>query len=301
MGTKLKAREPEIKVLGKFKGMFFGPTGCGKTWLALSFPRPYYWDAEGGAKQGHYQKRLKDVGGGYVGPRDGALEFETLIEQMDVLSTEKHEYQTLVIDSLSKITGTRIAKDEEALGAKAVFGAQKKPATAMLRRLIGRLDRIDMNVIFIAHEITEWGKDESGQRTELGRIPDTWEKIPHELDLTLRIQRPSPILRTATVYKTRIEGFKDGDRFDLMRSDKDVGYAEFATRYGKSSIERPVTPIVLATDEQVAEINKLLEIIKVDEKELDKIMTKTGVEAWSEMTTEDATKMVDWLKKKVTA
>jgi len=301
MASKLKAKEPEIKPLGKSKSLFFGKTGVGKTKLALNFPKPYYYDSEGGARLGHYQQWLKDVGGKYLGPEDGTRSFSTLIEQIDALSTEQHEFKTLVIDSVTKMFQTAVQEESERLGTKDVFGASKKPATSLMRKLIARVDRLDMNVIFIAHEATEWGKDDTGQRVEIAKIPDAYDKLSHELDLTLRIERPSPVLRTATVYKTRLTGFPDGERFDLMRGKDDIGYAEFAKRYGKDFIEAAVVPIVLATEEQVAEINRLLGIIKTDEKELDKMKTKLDIDEWTEMRTEDAAKMVSWLKGKMTA
>lgn len=294
--SRLKAKAPDVKPLGKSKVLLFGKTGTGKTWLALSFPNVFYYDIEGGARLGHYQQRI--AGGGYMGPKDGTQDPAMLIDQMDALATEKHKYQTLVIDSVTKLWQIMIQSESERLGAKDVFGASKKPAVSWMRKIIARADRLDMNIVFIAHEGTEWGQV-NGTREEVGKIPDTWDKLSHELDLTLRIERPSPILRTATVYKTRLQGFPDGERFDLMQGKNDIGYAEFSKRYGKDFIEGAVVPIVLATDEQVAEIAKLLGIIKVDEKDLDKIRNKHEIDEWSELRTEDAKKMIDWLKEKL--
>ena len=47
--TKLKARPPEDVKPGKLKGLLFGTYGSGKSWAALAFPAPYYYDTEGGA------------------------------------------------------------------------------------------------------------------------------------------------------------------------------------------------------------------------------------------------------------
>lgn len=297
MASKLKAKAPEPVSTGKSKILVFGPTNSGKTWFGLGFPKPFYFDTERGARLGHYQAKLKAVGGGYMGPEDGTLEFDTLIEQIDALATEKHEYQTLVIDSLTKLYQTAIQKESEALGIKDVFGASKKPVVRQMRRLIARIDRLDMNVVFIAHEAAEYGTVD-GKREEIGKMPDTWEKLAYELDLTLRIQVPNPKLRTATVYKTRLMGFPTGDRFDLMRGTEDVGYAEFASRYGKDFLEAPVKQIQLASAEQVSEIKRLLDIIKVSDDDIEKVFTKAGVESWEEMTTTQAGEMIARIKKK---
>jgi hypothetical protein len=298
--SKLKARAPEAPKTGKIKGVICGGPKAGKTWFALSFPKPFYFDTEGGARLGRYQERLAKSGGGYMGPKDGTLEFETLIEQIDALSSERHEYKTLVIDSITKIYQTRIAKDEEALGSKAVFGAQKKPAVAMMRRLVARLDRLDMNVWFVAQQVPEWGLLD-GKREQVGKAADVWEKLVYELDLTLEVQYHNPKLRTATTTGTRLAGFPMGDRFDLWNGVEDVGYKNFADRYGKDFIEAPVTPITLATPEQVAEIKRLLEVIKVPDAELEKVFSKAGVDDWAELTQEQAAKSVAWLTGKVVA
>jgi hypothetical protein len=298
MASRLKAKPPEIASTGKCKGVVYGAPKAGKTWFALSFPRPFYFDTEGGARLGHYQARLKEAGGGYLGPKEGTLSFDTLIEQVDALATEKHEYQTLVVDSITKLYQTTIAAESERLGTKDVFGASKKPAYNQMRRLVSRIDRLDMNVWFVAQEVPEWGQVD-GKREEVGRVADVWDKLVYELDLTLRVQYHNPKLRTATVMGTRLTGFPMGERFDLLNGATDVGYAEFAKRYGKDFIEAAVVPIVLATEEQVAEITKLLGIIKVEDKELEKMKTKLDIDEWAEMKTEDATKMVAWLKGKM--
>lgn len=296
--TKLKAKAPELVAPSKSKILVFGPTNSGKTWFALGFPKPFYFDTERGARLSHYQARLKAVGGGYMGPEDGTLEFDTLVDQVDALSTEKHQYRTLVIDSLTKIFQTAIQKESESLGAKDVFGASKKPVVRQMRRLIARIDRLDMNVVFVAHEAAEYAAVD-GKREEVGKQPDTWDKLPYELDLTLRIQVHNPKLRTATVYKTRLTGFPTGERFDLQRGSDDVGYAEFAQRYGKDFIEGPTIPIVLATTEQVAKIKELLDIIKVPEAEIEKVLDRAGVDSWSEMTETQANDMIARIQAKV--
>src|SRR5580692_7703506 len=101
--SKLKGRTPELIKAGKIKAVLYGVSGVGKTTLALSFPCPYYFDVEGGAKGPQYRDLLKKSGGVYLGPEDGTLSFDTLIEQIQALATEKHAYKTLIIDSVTKL------------------------------------------------------------------------------------------------------------------------------------------------------------------------------------------------------
>lgn len=290
--SKLKAKKPHEVQPGKTKALLFGPAGVGKTWFSLSFPKPFYIDTEGGADLNHYQQRLLEVGGVYLGPAQGALDFSTILEQMQALATETHPYRTLIIDSITKVYQTCIAQESEKLGDKDVFGASKKPAIAWMRRLIAWTSKLDMNVIFIAHETSEWGKDDkTGQRIEIGKMADVWDKTLFELDLAIQCRKRGPE-RTAVVRKSRLLGFPEADAFKL-------DYPTFAERYGKDFIEAPAKPIVLATPEQVAEIKRLLETVKVPESEIEKALTKADAESFTELNSEQADGMIGWLKKKL--
>lgn len=298
--ARLKAKPPEEVKPGHIKGNLFGPSGAGKTWFALSFPRPYYVDTEGGADLSHYMKRLSASGGSYLGPDDGACDFETVLEQVKLLATTQHNYGSFVMDSVTKIFQTRIAQDSERLGDKDAFGASKKPAIACMRRLVSWINRLPMNVWFVSHEATEWGIV-GGQRQEIGKTADAWDKLIYELDLTLRIERHSKALRTATVIKSRLVGFPELERFEIMRDGVDVGYAEFAARYGRDFLEQLGAPIVLATPEQVERINVLLAAFKVSDEDLARVLAKENVEAVDELATERAAKLLEALETRTKA
>lgn len=298
MASKLKARDPAEVKAGKVRIVNFGPSGAGKTKFALGFPKPYFVDTDGGADLAHYQKDLAKSGGRYLGQEDGTLDFDFVIGQVEALATEKHEYQTLVIDSLTKLYQHRIALDADRLGEKDAFGASKKPAIAMMRKLVMWLQRLDMNVVVNCHEVSEWGVV-NGQRTEIGKMPDCWDKLIYELDLTLQIRKLGKGSREAFVYKSRLTGFPEFDRFYLQKNEQDVGYAEFAARYGKDAIEAPTSTIVLASKEQVAEILRLLEIVKVSETDTEKILTKGKATTWAELAEDKAAATIAWLAGKV--
>lgn len=288
--SKLKAKTPELVKAGKIKAVLFGVSGVGKTTLALSFPAPYYFDVEGGAKGPQYRELLKKSGGAYMGPEDGTMSFDTLIEQMQALATEKHGYKTLIVDSLTKLFQTTIAQEAERLGDKDAFGASKKPAVAAMRRLVLWASRLDMNIWFICHETAEWGMV-NGQRAEVGRVADVWDKLIYELDLAIQAQKRGP-QRVAVVKKSRITAFPDGETFPL-------DYAEFAARHGRESIEADTGAITLALPEQVAEVVKLLDLVRVSDADIQKGFDKAGVTTWAEMTTEQISKWQEFLKKKI--
>lgn len=289
--SKLKAKDPKTAEPSKPKMVLFGPSGVGKTWFSLSFPSVYYIAPEDGASRAHYTDRLKASGGVYMGQEDGALDFETVIEQLKALGSEKHAFKTVVIDSITKLFNTAVASEAERLGDKNAFGADKKPAIAYMRRLVAAVSRLDMNVLLIAHEKAEWGQDEKGQRVELGKVPDCWDKLIYELDLAFLAQKRGAS-RVAVTKKSRLLGFPEGESFKL-------DFAEFSTRYGKDIIEKEVVPIALATPEQVAEINRLVDLLKVDSTTTGKWLEKANAETFAEFNTNQAESVIKNLNSKI--
>lgn len=295
--SKLKAKKPEEAKPGHPKVLIWGNAGVGKTWFALNFPGVYYWDVEGGARLAHYQKRLKDAGGVYVGPDDGACDFPALLDEVKALSTEKHNYKTLVIDSISKIYTAALSMEQERLGAKDQYGASKKLPVNYMRRLMSWIGKLDMNVILIAHSKIDWNSATDADKKTM--TFDAWDKLDFELDLALNFQQHSPSWRTATVTKTRLLGFPYMDKFDISNKEGADGYKEFSIRYGKDYIDAAPVPVVLASAEQLAEFEKLVSVLKIEDGAVEKILTKAGVETISELTNDQMEISLNWLKGKL--
>ncbi len=290
--SKLKAIEPKSAEPKKPKILIFGKPGVGKTWASLDFPSCYFIDTEGGANMDHYTDKLKKSGGAYMGPEQGALDFQTVIEQIQALATEDHNFKTLVIDSVTKLFSTAIASEAERIlekGNKDEFGASKKPAVANMRRLVNWLSRIDMNVILVSHEKPEWGLNGKGERVEIGSTFDAWEKLEYELDLCLNIIKNGP-QRIARIRKSRLTGFQDATTFPWS-------YADFSTLYGKEVIEKKSQAIALATPEQLAEMKKLFETVRLPEGQEGKWLAAKQVNDWSEMETGSIGKAIEHIKK----
>lgn len=284
--SKLKAVDPKAAEPSKPKILIFGKAGVGKTWASLDFPKCYYIDTEGGANLKHYTDKLTKAGGVYMGPEHGSQDFDTVIEQVKALGVEEHPYKTLVIDSISKLHNLEINMEAERLGDKDGFGASKKPALRRMATLMRWADRIDMNVILIAHEKSLWFKGE-----QVGVTFDGADKLDYELHLCLNILKTGDA-RKAFIKKTRLTEFPDGTSFPWS-------YDDFATKYGKAVIEGSVKQIVLATQEQLAELNTLLEVVKLPDGETDKWLKKANAESFADMDSEKVAACITMLKGKI--
>lgn len=287
--SRLKAVDPKAAEPSKPKVLIYGKPGVGKTWTSLDFPNVYYIDTEGGADLAHYTDKLKKAGGVYFGPDQGSLDFNSVINEIQALATEEHNFKTVVIDSFTKLFNLAVANEAERLGEKNAFGADKKPAISQTRRLVNWLTKLDMNVVLVCHEKTQWGTDAKGDRAEIGTTFDAWDKLEYELHLCLNILKVGPN-RLARVRKSRLLGFPDAETFPWS-------YDEFAKRYGKDVIERKSEAIKLATPEQVAEINRLLGIVKLPcEEWLEKCLAKANASRIEEFDVTQADKIISTMK-----
>lgn len=284
--TKLKAIPPKNAEPSKPKIIIYGKPGVGKTFTSLDFPKCYYIDSENGASRKHYTDKLEKSGGVYMGVEQGSQDFNEIIEQVKALATEEHSYKTLIIDSITKLYNIEIAKEADRLGDKDAFGASKKPAIAYTRKLINWLDKLDMNVILIAHEKVLWANDK-----QVGVTYDAWDKLEYELDLCFNIIKQGESYK-AFVKKSRLQGFESNSNFPW-------DYNEFADRYGKDIIEKESKQLVLATSEQVEEVKKLLDLVKIPEKDIEKWFTAAKAESWEEMESDKMDKVITHLKSKM--
>lgn len=294
--TKLLAVTPENVEPKKPKILIYGPPGVGKTWGSLDFPSVYYIDTEGGADLAHYRDKLRKAGGMYFGPDQGSLDFDTVIGQVEALATEEHQYKTVVLDSITKLFNTAITDEQTRLADKDVFGASKKGPVRQMARLVRWLNRADMNAIVIAHQKDLWGKDEKGNREVIGATFDAYEKLEYDLHLVLRISKlgnGTGAKRFAHVGKSRLIGFPEGEKFDWS-------YENFSTRYGKDVIEKSAVPVILASHEEVTEVRRLLEVVKLPEGTVEKWFTKAGVDGFEEMSSATIQSCIAHLQGKLT-
>jgi hypothetical protein len=295
--SKLLAVTPEAVEPRKPKVLIYGPPGVGKTWASLDFPSVYYIDTEGGADLAHYRDKLRAAGGMYFGPDQGSLDFDTVISQIEALATEQHHYKTVVIDSITKLFNTAITDEQQRLGDKDAFGASKKGPVRQMARLVRWLNRADMNALIIAHQKDAWGKDDKGNREVIGMTFDAYEKLEYDLHFVLRISKignGTASKRFAHVGKSRLTGFPEGEKFDWS-------YAEFAARYGKDVIEKEAVPVVLASADEVADVNRLLEIVKLPDGMVEKWLSKASVESFEEMSSDTIQACITFLKGKITS
>lgn len=265
----------------RLKALFYGAAGVGKTTAAIQFPKPYLIDTERGAENDQYTKLLDKVGGSIFQTHD----FEELLIETKSLLTEKHEHKTLIIDPLTTLYNDLLDKSSIKFGTE--FGKHYNEANKKMKSLFNLLLRLDMNVIITSHAKNEYGKD----MTVLGQTFDCYKKLDYLFDLVFEIQKRGKE-RVGIVKKTRIEAFSDGEQFPFS-------YQTISEKYGREILERETIAETLSTTEQLQELSRLIDLLKISEEETQKWLDKANAEKFEELNSEYTQKCIDFLQSKI--
>lgn len=277
----LRGKKP-TKIEKRLKALFYGSAGVGKTTAAISFPKPYLIDTEKGAENDQYIQRLNESGGVIFQTTD----FDELITEIKSLLTEKHDYKTLIIDPLTTLYNDLLDKAAKKVGEE--FGRHYGEANKRMKHLLNLLVRLDMNVIITSHAKNEYG---DGMKV-IGQTFDCYKKLDYLFDLVFEIQKRGKE-RVGIVRKSRIENFADTEQFPFS-------YETIAEKYGKEILEKDSVAQELAREDQVIEMKRLIELLKVPEDTQEKWLDKSNAQTFEEMKTDDIQKYIDYLKSKIT-
>jgi hypothetical protein len=156
--TKVTTESPFAKAATRhrlLKILVWGDSGAGKTTLALQFPQPVVIDLEGGADL---------YGDAYSFDVRRASTADEVMETVDWLLTNTHEYRTLVIDPITvywdalqkKWSDIFLRRNKGSKGFKFEFyDLQPRDwmtIKAEFKELIRKLIAVDMNVVVTARQ-----------------------------------------------------------------------------------------------------------------------------------------------------
>jgi hypothetical protein len=276
----LRGVKPE-KIEKRLKALFYGNAGAGKSTAAASFPAPYFIDTERGIENDQYVKLLVDNGGVVFQTTD----FDELVNEVKSLLSEKHEFKTLVIDPFTTLYNDLL--DKAALQVGTQFGAHYGLANKKVKHLINLLLRLDLNVIVTCHSKNEYGQN----LAVTGTTYDGYKKLEFLFDLCIEVQKRGKD-RVGFIKKSRIESLPDGETFPFS-------YDEIAKRYGREILEKDAIPQILALEEQITEINRIVDLLKVPQELIEKWLKKADSTCFEEMTSEQIQKCINHLKKQM--
>ncbi len=281
----LRARKPEVKD-ARLKTLIYADKGVGKTHLCCSFPETYYIDTEGLEDYPHLVGMLLTNGGDLI----YLTELSEIIKEVQELLSTKHQYKTLVIDSISFPYAWLAQSETDRLVKKAPhtegteFGANLAKVKRLTFQLGILLSRLDMNVIVIAHEKTKFadGKD-------MGKTFDINDKLAYSLGAVwnLRLQGKT---RKLFVEKSRYTELKTGDLLDF-----DEGYNIIKSLFGESIFLREVHNEELISSDQLKELTRLIDLLHISDEKIAKMLTNAKATTMEEISSSYAKKVIEKL------
>ncbi len=287
----LRGKAPEERDQ-RLRLMVYGDKGSGKTYCSLGFPSPYLIDTEKSAVHKQYTKKLKESNGSYFETTD----FFDMWEEVKELMRTKHNYKTLVIDSISPLYYslvewcenkiTKNAKDpEKALG----FNAANKLANRYFQRFYLFLTKLDMNIVFTSREKDKWLKVGSESTNAAGEtIYDCSPNSGYEFDLVLKVQSVGKN-KIAKVEKTRIEGFELFEQFDFT-------YEQIAAKYDKNILEKDFVPFDIVSAETLVTLKNAFKRQNYSQEQIKGILSKNNLSSFSELSEAKAVRYIEQLK-----
>lgn len=289
----LKFTKPEASQV-RFKGLFYGDWGVGKTTAMIQIPKMAYVDMERGSDK--YWRTLEAKGS----MRLQTTSYFELLDQIRALSREPHEFLTLGIDPITIAKQdigeywmrvfdkhARTEKEGEMKDYGLRYYAKVKSDLATLRRALLALD---MNIIATAHQKDAW---KNGQTVGVTFDGDG-NKEGYLFDNIFRVQRENGKM-IAYTEKQREE--KDAPK---LPASFEWSYEELCKLIGKDVLERPSKPIPLATTEQIDKIKGLMELFGKIEPEFEtKVFAKHKIDAWEEILTEPAGQVISYIEKQL--
>jgi len=277
----LRFKKPEVK-MQRLKAMFYGEMGTGKSYAACHFPKTAYIDTEDTTSKEKYANAIIKNGGSVLATGD----FEEILQQVKELMTTKHDFKTLVIDSLTIPYENLQADCERITGSD--FGRHVTAANKKMKLLINLLLKSDMNIIICCQAKKEYGSNMS----VIGQTYNCYNRLGYMFDLVFETQCRGDKY-VAITKKSRLDEFPMNETFEFS-------YDEVIKRYGAECIDKDATPQELADPKQIEEVQRLIDLFKIPEETWIKWCEKHNAESFEELSKDVIQKIIDHLKSKIT-
>ena len=237
-GTKPKTSK------GRLKAFIYGESGSGKSYFCTHFPKPYYIDTEKGVERAKYVENIEKREGVVFQTRN----FADIYEEVKLLATTEHDYQTLIIDPITPIYDNLLDECLAKLKGRSAYGQHYGDANKQFKKLIDLLLTIDMNVLVTAHVKKEYGSE----MNVVGTTFDAYKKFNFLFDVVIETM----------VRKGRYIGISKKSRLVSLGADEefDFSYQEFSKLY-RQELEY-FTPTPIAVTEPV-DTKPILSVVRM--------------------------------------
>ena len=279
----------------KLNLLVYGGPGAGKSHFCCSFPNTCYMDTENLHKYKKYRDMLKASGGEIYSVNS----LDEIYDNVRSLLKDPEHYSTIVIDSLSNIYKIECEVEADRLAEEAKmknkgdtegneFGRNRARPTRKVMRICQLLERLDMNVIVTCHE-----KDEYDNGVQVGKAPDIATKATdYSLGTKVQILDTPAFPKRGLVKKSRYAEVPQHETIEMS-------YPAFKKFFGEDMFTNKATKEDLASIEQIDELNRLVKLLSVEEKMVNKWLAKSKSASFDEMESSKIQACIDMLTKSI--
>jgi hypothetical protein len=273
----------------RLKLFLWGDSGVGKTTLALQFCKPVVIDLEGGTEL---------YGEAFGFDVLHASTADEVMEAVDWLLKNRHDYRTLIIDPITiywdalqkKWSDIFLRRNKGSKGYRHEFyDLQPKDwmtIKAEFKEFIRTLIALDMNVVVIAREKTKY--KQGSFMTAIGETFDGEKSLPYLFDTIVRLYKDDQGRHMGRCLKDRSN--------KLPRADFECSYQIFENLFGKDNLSRQAQPIEYATEEQKAKISNYIKEFSMTPAQVSKRLATYDADNLDTLTKENADLIINKLK-----
>jgi hypothetical protein len=283
----LRAKKPETKNNPRLKVMLYAAAGAGKTHFCCSMPDTYYIDSEGVEDYPHFTDMIRDNRGDLI----YLTELTEIIKEVKDLLSTKHNYKTLIIDSisfpagwLSQMEAERLQKKSKGESEGTDFGANLAKGKRLTYQLGILLSMLDMNVVVTSHERPRYIEGK-----EVGTIFDINDKMAYSLGSVWNMKMQGKN-RKVYIEKSRYPQLKTGESLDF-----NDGYEVIKNIFGEEIFTRESIAVELATQEQLDKFKHLTGILGTSEETIQTWLRTVKAPSIESLTKETIQKWIDKL------
>jgi hypothetical protein len=193
-------------------------------------------------------------------------------------SGELSKRYTVAIDHVS-------ATQQEANGrynptGESDFGRGNDRATREWRSIREFCRRHDFNLICTGHMKGKW-EQVNGKPEQIGMQVDGSKNMEGDVSIVIHLRRiAGKFPSTAIVHKWRRDPDDPKGKIPLTFP---FTIEDFAKIDGTNALKREREPIPMATEDQIKEMTRLQEIVKIPQENIDKLFKKNNAESWAEL------------------
>lgn len=234
-----------------------GGSGAGKTFFVANLPHAVIYDTDIGGGAAYADARIKRNGS----ERVEVSSFGEILDDLKARQLAGRMPKSIVIDHVTGLHQAAVITSNP--DGAADFGRSGAQATAAWRQVREFARKLDANIFATAHLKGEWDKDK-----QTGKVADGAKNIEADMGIVLHLERPNgadyPAI--ARVIKWRRDPEDPRGRVPACFPLTLEKFGEIAG-VGFSRVSKPEP---LATAEQVAELRRLVGVVKLPEGKPDK-------------------------------